>query len=73
MNDIANLLVQSTVGVNPQSLTDAVVAVMDYCGDDAETSRECALLMARVLNCPQSQLDKSILMSWTLPGKRQAK
>ncbi len=58
MNDVVNLLVQSTVGVNPQSLTDAVVAVMDYCGDDAETSRECALLIARVLNCPQSQLDK---------------
>lgn len=58
MNDVINLLVQSIVGVNPQSLTDAVVAVMDYCGDDAETSRECALLMARVLNCPQSQLDK---------------
>ncbi len=58
MNDVINLLVQSTVGVNPQSLTDAVVAVMDYCGDDAETSRECALLRARVLNCPQSQLDK---------------
>lgn len=58
MNDVINLLVQSTVGVNPQSLTDAVVAVMDYCGDDAETSRESALLIARVLNCPQSQLDK---------------
>lgn len=58
MNDVINLLVQSTVGVNPQSLTDAVVAVMDYCGDDVQTSRECALLMARVLNCPQSQLDK---------------
>lgn len=58
MNDVINLLVQSTVGVNPQSLTDAVVAVIDYCGDDAETSRECALLIARVLSCPQSQLDK---------------
>lgn len=58
MNDVINLLVQSAVGVNPQSLTDAVVAVMDVCGDDAQTSRECALLMARVLNCPQSQLDK---------------
>lgn len=58
MNDVINLLVQSTVGVNPQSLTDAVVAVMDYCGDDAQTSRECALLIARVINCPQSQLDK---------------
>lgn len=58
MNDVINLLVQSAIGVNPQSLTDAVVAVMDVCGDDAQTSRECALLMARVINCPQSQLDK---------------
>lgn len=58
MNDVINLLVQSAVGVNPQSLTDAVVAVMDVCGDDAQTSRECALLMARIINCPQSQLDK---------------
>lgn len=58
MNDVINLLVQSAVGVNPQSLTDAVVAIMDVCGDDAQTSRECALLMARILNCPQSQLDK---------------
>ena len=58
MNDVVNLLVQSGVGVNPQSLTDAVVAIMDYCGDDAQTSRECALLIARILNCPQSQTDK---------------
>ena len=58
MNDVINLCVQSGLGVNPQSLTDAVTAVMDFCGDDAETSRECALLMARVFNCPQSQIDK---------------
>jgi N12 class adenine-specific DNA methylase len=58
MNDVVNLLVQSGIGVNPQSLTDAVVAIMDYCGDDAETSRECALLIARIINCPQSQTDK---------------
>lgn len=58
MNDVVNLLVQSGVGVNPQSLTDEVVAIMDYCGDDAETSRECALLIARIFNCPQSQTDK---------------
>ena len=58
MNDVVNLLVQSGVGVNPQSLTDAVAAIMDYCGDDAQTSRECALLIARIINCPQSQTDK---------------
>lgn len=58
MNDVINLFAQSAIGVNPQSLTDAVVAVMDVCGDDAQTSRECALLIARAVNCPQSQLDK---------------
>lgn len=58
MNDVTNLMVQSGIGVNPQSLTDAVVAIMDYCGDDANTSHECALLITRIINCPQSQIDK---------------
>ncbi len=58
INDVINLLVQSGIGVNPQSLTDAVAAVMDYSNGDADTSREYALMVARVLNCPQSQLDK---------------
>lgn len=58
MNDVTNLMVQSGIGVNPQSLTDAVIAIMDYCGDDANTSRECALLITRIINCPQSQIDK---------------
>ena len=58
INDIVNLMVQSGVGFNPQSLTDAVVAIIHNCGEDAETSRECALLIARILNCPQSQIDK---------------
>ncbi len=58
LNDLIGLLVQIGVGWNPQTLTDAVVAVLDACGDDAQTSRECALLIGRVLNCPPSQLDK---------------
>lgn len=58
MNDVTNLMVQSGIGVNPQSLTDAVVAIMDYCGDGANTSRECALLITRIINCQQSQIDK---------------
>lgn len=58
LNDVVNLLVQSGLGFNPQSLTDAAVAVMDYCGEDAQTSRECALLISRIINCPQSQIDK---------------
>ena len=73
MNDVINLLAQSTVGVNPQSLTDAVVAVMDYCGDNAETSRECALLIARILNCPPSQLDKIYFDELDADGREAAR
>ena len=73
MNDVVNLLAQSTIGVNPQSLTDAVVAVMDYCGDDAQTSRECALLIARVINCPQSQLDKIYFDELDASGEEASK
>ena len=58
MNDVINLLAQTTLAANPQSLTDGVVAIMDYCGDDPKTSRECALLIMRIMNCPQSQIDK---------------
>jgi len=57
-NDVLNLLVQAGVGVNPQSLTDAVVGVMDYCENNPADARECALLIARIFNTPQSQLDK---------------
>ena len=60
-NDVLNILGGMTTGVNPQTFTDWAVAIMDFCGDDAKTSRECALLAARLLNCPQSQLDKVYL------------
>ena len=60
-NDVLNILGGMTTGVNPQTFTDWAVAIMDFCGDDAKTSRECALLAARLLNSPQSQLDKVYL------------
>lgn len=73
MNDVINLLVQSGIGVNPQSLTDAVVAVIDACGDDAETSRECALLIARIINCPPSQIDKIYFDELDMSGEEASK
>ena len=57
VNDVLNLLVQAGFGVNPQTLTDAAVAIYDYCGSDVETTKECALLVMRLMNCPQSQMD----------------
>ena len=72
LNDVVNLLVQSGLGFNPQSLTDAAVAVMDYCGEDAQTSRECALLIARIINCPQSQIDKIYFDEIGMTGEEAA-
>lgn len=57
-NDVVNLAVQAGVGVNPQTLTDAVVAVADACNGDLETSKEAMLLIMRVLQVPQSQVDE---------------
>ena len=58
VNDIINLLVQSGIGWNPQTLTDMVVAVTDACGNDPKLSKEAAILIMRVMNVPQSQLDR---------------
>lgn len=57
-NDLINLAIQAGIGVNPQTLTDAVVAVVDACGGDLDTSKEAMLLIMRVLQVPQSQVDE---------------
>lgn len=58
VSDIVNLVVQSGVGVNPKTITDGVVAIMDACGDDPALAHEASICVARILNVPQSQLDK---------------
>ena len=58
VNELVNLGVQAGIGVNPQTITDAVVAVIDACNGDLETSKEAMLLIMRVLQVPQSQIDQ---------------
>lgn len=72
INDILNLLVQSGIGMNPQSITDAAMAITDACGDDPALSHEAALMVMRVLQVPQSQLDKIYFDEIGLSG-REAK
>jgi len=57
-NDVINLAVQAGIGVNPQTLTDAVVAVADACNGDLGLTKEAMLLIMRVMQVPQSQLDE---------------
>ncbi len=58
VNDMFNLLVQSVSGFNPQTATDIVVAIVDACNGDMETAEEVTLALMRILQTPQSQVDK---------------
>lgn len=73
INDILNLLVQMGVGMNPQSLTDTAIAITDACGDDPELSHEAAIFAMRVLQVPQSQIDKMYFDEVDLTGEEASK
>lgn len=61
-NDVFNIIFSTCTGVNPQTATDWAVAAMDYFdAKDPWSSKEIALLGARILNCPQSQTDAVFL------------
>lgn len=73
INDILNLLVQMGVGMNPQSLTDTAIAITDACGDDPALSHEAAIFAMRVLQVPQSQVDKMYFDEVDLTGEEASK
>lgn len=56
-NDVINILGGMAIGINPQTITDWATAIIDY-NSDVQTQHECALLVARLLSCPPSQLEK---------------
>jgi hypothetical protein len=58
MYDLIGLGVQIGIGVNPETISDAVVAIVDACEGEMDTAREAMLLIMRVLQVPQSQLDE---------------
>lgn len=61
MNDLLNLGIQMGIGVNPQTLEDAVVAIIDACNGDLGTAKEAMLLGLRLINAPQTSLDQLYL------------
>jgi hypothetical protein len=69
INDMVNLAVQAGVGVNPQSITDAVLAIMDACGDDPALAHETAIAVMRILQVPQSQIKKMYFDELGLSGE----
>lgn len=61
MNDLLNLGIQMGIGVNPQTLEDAVVAIIDACNGDLGTAKEAMLLGLRLISAPQTSLDQLYL------------
>ena len=57
-NEMFNMLLQAGIGVNPQTITDAAVAIVDACNGDLETAKEATLCLLRILQIPQTQADK---------------
>jgi hypothetical protein len=51
------MLVGMKTGVNLQTVSDWATAILDY-SPDGDTSREVSLLVSRLLNAPQSQIEK---------------
>lgn len=70
VNDVINLIAQSATGVNPETITDIAVAVIDACNGDLGTAKEVALLMMRIAQIPQSTIDEFFIDEIGMSAKK---
>ena len=56
--DVLSLAVQCNLGFKPETFTDGLAAIADYCDGDPQTTKEALLCWMRVIQVPQSQVDK---------------
>lgn len=73
VNQIVDLVVQSKFGVNPQTVTDVVVAIMDASNGDLGLAKEMALLLMRVTQFPQSAIEDFYFDEIEMAGKDASK
>ena len=73
VTDAVNLIVQAGLGVNPQSITDVALSIMDACGDDPALAHEATICISRILQVPQSQIDKMYFDEVGLSGDEVSK
>lgn len=71
-NEVVNILFQVATGVNPQTITDWVTAILDFSRSDMER-RDIAMFAMRMLSTPQQQLDKFYLDQMNLTQEQAAK
>ena len=56
-----------------QSITDSVLAIMDACGDDPALAHKATICISRILQVPQSQIDKMYFDEVGLSGDEVSK
>lgn len=59
--EIVNLIVQSGIGVNPQTFTDAIVATIDAFEGDMGTAKEFAIWLMRVNQLPRPSIERFLV------------
>lgn len=61
VTDLFNLGVQVGIGINPQTFTDGLMAVLDRCNNDTELAKEALIMWYRIANVPQSQVENLMI------------
>ena len=61
INSIVNLVVQMGLGVNPQTIEDMVLAIIDAAKGDPVVAQEALILGLRLIEAPQSQIEQIYL------------
>ncbi|MDD6868616.1 MAG: helicase-related protein [bacterium] len=73
INDIFNLCIQSGFGFNPATIENAVLGILDACGNDVQLANEATIVAARILNCPESQVKKLYFDEIGMSGEEASK
>ena len=69
MTDFLNLVIQANVGVNPKTVTDMAIAILDRCNGDVELAKESLIMWYRIANVPQSQIEDLLAEEVGMTGK----
>lgn len=59
--DLARMFVAMGVGVDPKTIVDPIVGIMDFFGNDYGSARDFGLLFMRIMNVPQSAVDQTYI------------
>lgn len=67
--DLMFMVMQSTTGFNPKTLTDAINACIDYGNGDMTNAKEIALFVFRLMNGPAATVDNLYIDELGMKGK----